>query len=218
MQEDYQKLTKSTYEDPKMVAGYALKHGRNPKLHDLVEYFAKTIPGKRVIDIGCGPGHDSYKFAELGFEVVGVDYSTEMIKTAKKFKTIANPPEFSVLDMRKIGDNFAMDSFDGAWISASLLHIPEVDVPKVLTGLKKIVKNGGRIYIGIKGGEQGASIIKENKYDMDLRREFIFWDKKNFSNLLKKFRFKIVEFKETSDGITGDKPTSWLNYQVEVVK
>ena len=66
--------------------------------------------GKRVIDIGCGPVSDAYYFAELGFDVVGIDYSEEMIKAARGLKKVSNPPLFRVGDMREIGDMFDENS------------------------------------------------------------------------------------------------------------
>ena len=82
--------TKNTYEDPCLVTGYAQKHSYNPKMQQAVEKFAKTLTGKRIVDVGCGPGHDSWHFARLGFEVTGVDLSSEMIKVAKSLETAKN--------------------------------------------------------------------------------------------------------------------------------
>jgi 2-polyprenyl-3-methyl-5-hydroxy-6-metoxy-1,4-benzoquinol methylase len=86
-------LTKSTYEDPDIVAGYIENNAYNPKMYEAIEAFASLVEGENpaVIDLGCGPGQDSYKFAELGFETVGIDYSEQMIENAKKLHTVDNP-------------------------------------------------------------------------------------------------------------------------------
>jgi SAM-dependent methyltransferase len=40
-------------------------------------------PGKRVLDVGCGPGRHAYALAELGIEVHGVDVSQRFIELAR---------------------------------------------------------------------------------------------------------------------------------------
>ena len=115
--------TKITYEDPRVVIGYVLKYGLNPKMLKAVEEFAGTLPGRRVIDVGCGPGQDSWHFAKLGFDVTGFDFSSKMIEAAKKLGKTEKPPKFIIGDMRELDKLFPKDSFDGAWVCASLIHI-----------------------------------------------------------------------------------------------
>jgi SAM-dependent methyltransferase len=42
-----------------------------------------TLPGKRVCDLGCGPGLYSTRFADLGAEVSGIDFSEMSLAHAK---------------------------------------------------------------------------------------------------------------------------------------
>jgi ubiquinone/menaquinone biosynthesis C-methylase UbiE len=198
MGKEGQEKTKKTYNDPQVVAGYVERHGKNPKLHEQEEEFAQTLPGKRVIDIGCGPGHDAYHFAELGYQVTGVDYSDEMIKG--------------------VGEMFGENSFDGAWVSASMLHIPEEDIPQVLKGIRKIVVNGGKVYIGLKAGKQGARLVEGDKYGKPMEREFIFWEEENFRRVAEENGIKVERLVEEKGGKTGKEETSWLNFWLEVDK
>lgn len=117
------KLTRQAYADPKVVAGYVAEHGRNPKLVALVEHFVTLVPGRRIIDVGMGPGQDSWHFSRLGMQVTGVDFSSEMVQAAEKLDTGSNKPAFMMGDMTNLEKLFPKDSFDGAWVSASLLHI-----------------------------------------------------------------------------------------------
>lgn len=218
MEKDGQQKTQEAYFDPKIVAGYLEKHGKHPKLTSQVEQFAKTLSGKRVIDVGCGTGHDTHYFAKLGYEAVGVDYSPEMIRVARELEETDNPPIFEVLDMRDIGNRFEENSFDGAWVSASLLHIPQEDVPTVLQGLRKIVVNRGKIYIGLKSGKQGAAIVKEDKYGQPMEREFIFWEEESFRKVAEENGLKVEKVDKGEGGKTGEEATSWLNFYLEVEK
>ncbi len=218
MDKEGQEITKETYYDPEIVARYVERHGKNPKLLNKAEKFAKILPGKRVIDIGCGPGHDTYHFAKLGYQATGLDYSPEMIKSAKKLQESDDPPDFRVGDMRDVGEMFDENSFDGAWLSASLLHIPEEDVPKVLKGVRKIVVDGGKVYVGLKAGKQGAKVVEGSKYGKPMVREFIFWEEENFRRIAEGNGFRVEKVVERKGGKTGNKPTSWLNFWLEVEK
>lgn len=218
MNKDGQQLTKLAYLDPEIVSGYLEEHGKKPKLFNEVENFAKSLKGKKIIDVGCGTGHDAHHFAELGYEVTAVDYSPEMINVAKDLKDTKNPPTFEVVDMRELETKFEDNSFDGAWVSASLLHIPEADVPKVLSGLKKIIVSGGKIYIGLKEGKQGAQIVSEDKYGKPMEREFIFWEEDNFKKVAEENGLKVIKVEGGEGGKTGNQKTSWLNFTLEVNK
>ena len=213
-----QEITHDTYENPAVVQKYIEANTNNKKLEIYMEEVSHLIKGKNLIDMGCGPGHDSYFFAGLGFNVIGVDYSSEMIKQANIFKIIDNKPKFEQLDMREVGNRFEKDQFDAAWINSSLIHIQEQDVPNVLEGVRKIVKNGGKVFIFLKSGEQGPQFIKENKYIEGIEREFIFWEKDKFINLAKEYNFVLENLIEEAHGITNGKTTHWINFTFEIVK
>jgi ubiquinone/menaquinone biosynthesis C-methylase UbiE len=122
------------------------------------------------------------------------------------------------MDMREIGKKFPADKFDAAWVCASLLHITKKDTPLVLEGLKKIVKNGGQIYIGLKSGDEDELIVEETKYGKYMQRKFVFWQKEEFKNLLEDLNFKLKNFTKIETKDTSGIETSWLNYYIEVVK
>jgi SAM-dependent methyltransferase len=201
--------TKATYENPDVVDGYVETHFENPKMLRAVEKFAKTLTGKRVVDVGCGPGHDTWHFAKLGFDATGIDLSNEMIKRAKTLRKVENPPKFIVGDMLELEEAFSENSFDGAWACASLLHIPKSKVQQVLSGLRKIVSDGGKVYIGVKKGE-GEKVVAEDKYGVPMERKFTYWQEDELRSILKEAGFK-VERVDTGEG--GE--TTWLNFFLE---
>jgi len=217
MNQNNQQLTKATYEDPQIVEGYIKRNALQPKQAELIESFVKTIAGKRVLDLGCGPGQDSYIFAELGFKVTGLDYSEEMINRAKTLKSISNPPEFMVGDMREISNYFAANTFEAIWASASLLHIQETDIPRTLQGINTVCKNGAKIYIGLKGGE-GTILVNEDKLGKPMQREFVLWTKESFLQTVKPLNWHLDDFYINHGSTFMGKPTEWLRFFFTVSK
>jgi len=206
-----QQITKQTYEDPEVVAGYIKRNSLQPKQSQLLKTFSQSIKGNKVLDLGCGPGHDSYLFSELGFEVTAIDYSTEMIKQAKKFKEVSNKPKFIVGDIRKLTEYFSKNTFDAIWASASLLHIRKQDIHAVLEGITKIAKPGAKIYVGVKAGT-GTVLIDEDKFGKETQREFTLWTKETFLEQVTPLGWKLDDFLTDTGSVFLGKPTKWLQF------
>ncbi|MEP6926672.1 MAG: methyltransferase domain-containing protein, partial [Ginsengibacter sp.] len=63
----------------------------------LIDYL-KPSPGSLMLDIACGKGRHSRQLASKGFDVTGIDLSTDSIKEAKKYES--ENLQFFVHDMR----------------------------------------------------------------------------------------------------------------------
>jgi SAM-dependent methyltransferase len=64
-------------------------------------------PGKKVLDVGCGPGVFTARYAAAGAEVIGIDFSEQMIRVAKdQFPQI----DFRVADAERLP--FEDNTFD----------------------------------------------------------------------------------------------------------
>ncbi|HEX2951785.1 MAG TPA: class I SAM-dependent methyltransferase [Armatimonadota bacterium] len=57
-------------------------------------FFEKLLheqPVYRALDVGCGTGHHSRLFAEMGATVIGIDPSEQMVQHARSLTTTPNP-------------------------------------------------------------------------------------------------------------------------------
>jgi 2-polyprenyl-3-methyl-5-hydroxy-6-metoxy-1,4-benzoquinol methylase len=45
---------------------------------------SRRLAPRKVLELGCGTGRITFPLAELGFEVVGLDNQTDMLRTADK--------------------------------------------------------------------------------------------------------------------------------------
>ncbi|MBN2535776.1 MAG: class I SAM-dependent methyltransferase [Spirochaetales bacterium] len=77
----------NVYEDQKRAAAYSkLEFPGTYYLayRDLPEIIAEHVKGKSAIDFGCGTGRSSRFLRRLGFHVIGIDISKDMINQARK--------------------------------------------------------------------------------------------------------------------------------------
>ncbi|BDI30028.1 hypothetical protein CCAX7_20790 [Capsulimonas corticalis] len=213
---DGQSATRRVYEDIEVARAFTKKtlENRQIEVPPHLRTFAESLAGPRLIDLGCGPGIHAQQFADLGFAVTAIDYSEAMIQIARerssRERSSSDNPAFLRLDMREIGTAFAAQSFDGAWISASLIHVPESDVPTFLHDLHRILTPSGRTRISLKMGPQGPQMIHDDKYGIGIERQFIFWQEDNFAALLREANFTIDHIETAQGGMTGNSPTTWI--------
>jgi ubiquinone/menaquinone biosynthesis C-methylase UbiE len=219
MTSEGQRKTSATYLDPAFVAKYAARSRPEGELVRLAREFAAQVPGRRLLDVGCGPGHHAHLFADWGYEVVGIDASAAMIELARSGKRSEPAPQFHVARMQQIGALFPENAFDGAWISASLLHVPEEETPAVLAAVHRIVVDRGVVHVSLKEGSQGARVVPvPASYELPLEREFTFWEDEQFRRLVEGLGFAVKQVQRSVHGTTGGVPTHWLAYLLQVVK
>jgi ubiquinone/menaquinone biosynthesis C-methylase UbiE len=83
-------MMETAYFDEKVASGYERWYetgfGRRADLSEkkLLEEFLRPLPRRRLLEVGCGTGHFTRWFRELGFEAVGVDFSTPMLDIATR--------------------------------------------------------------------------------------------------------------------------------------
>jgi len=114
-----------------------------PQLDRLCAYLQ---PGARVVDVGCGPGRDLLNLAKRGYWAVGVDRSAGMLREA----LARGAKRLVQADARALP--FAAGTLDGAWVCASLLHLPKAKLPAALTEIRRALGHG-HVCLIMKRGE-----------------------------------------------------------------
>ena len=155
--------------------------------------------GKRILDIGCGPGRDANYFSEKGFDVVGIDLSSELLRIAKE-----NCPkaEFYLKDMRKL--DFEPNSFDGIWACASLLHVPHKDAYQTLKGFNSVIKKGGLMFVCVLEGK--GEKMEKNSTFQEHSRFFAYYSNDSIESLIRSADFKIIK-----KDIEKNPRRAWIN-------
>ena len=139
--------TRRFYEaDPE---SYATATARRTLAPVLAAFADRLEPGSRVVDLGCGAGHDLKAFANRGLDAVGLDYSEPMARLARRLTSAA----VVIADIRQLP--FPDESFGGLWASASLLHLGGDDLVAGLAECRRVSAPGAAFFSSVKygGGE-----------------------------------------------------------------
>lgn len=108
-------------------------------------FLSRVVPGGRVLDAGCGSGRDAKAFSALGYQVEAFDASAEMIELATAYTGLpVRQMTFSALEDE--------ERYDGIWCCASLLHLPQAELPEAMRRLARALKPGGVWYLSFKYG------------------------------------------------------------------
>jgi 27-O-demethylrifamycin SV methyltransferase len=104
-------------------------------------------PGDRILDVGCGNGTPALRLAQAhDVYVVGISVSQHQVDRASERAReagLAGRVRFELANALDLP--FETGSFDGAWAIESMFHMP--DKPRVLAGIARVLRPGGRFPI-----------------------------------------------------------------------
>lgn len=158
--------------------------------------FANALPGKRVLDFGCGSGRDTKYFIEAGYEVVATDGSEALCKSASEYTGIVvKQMLFQELD--------EIDKYDGIWACSSILHLSKKELEVVFARMIRALCHNGIIYTSFKygtfEGERNGRFFTD--FTIESFEEFV----ENIDNI------SIEDYWITEDVRPGREEEQWLN-------
>ncbi|MEI2265449.1 class I SAM-dependent methyltransferase [Erwinia sp. CGal63] len=187
----------------------------NVDMSALYQPFVTCLPpGACILDAGCGSGRDAKAFSEMGFVVDAFDASAELAALARQ---LTGKP----VEQRRFEDVVAVGKYDGIWCCASLLHVPEAELPEVMAKLAAALKPGGVWYLSFKygSGEREKEGRRFTNMDEAGLREIVDELNESFAqnSILKKYgnrpeeNIEIKEIWQTGDLRSGRGDEPWLN-------
>jgi cyclopropane fatty-acyl-phospholipid synthase-like methyltransferase len=132
--------------------------------------------GSRVLELGCGAGVPVAKALVDGYEVVGVDISTEQLSLAKLNAPTAR---FVRADMGSV--DFRGGAFDAVIALYSITHVPRVEHADLLTRIRGWITPRGYVLVTMGSGDDPGTVDKDwlgapmffSSFDADTNRQLI---------------------------------------------
>ncbi len=155
---------------------------------------ARALPGRLVLDAGCGPG--SYG-PELGDEAVALDLSSAMLTRARA----AGVGRLVRADLAALP--FRHRSLGGAWSRHSHLHLPKRGLPLALARLQWAMEVGAPLTMSLWRGD-GEGIVGLDE-DEDLPgRFFARWQPDEVAAVVTGAGFDVMKASVQGDGVWVD--------------
>lgn len=145
-----------------------------------VEQFSNRLSGRRVIDLGCGTGTIAGYLTRLGFDVLGIDYSENMLTIARNNYPKNQFKNMSILDLPS-----DLGKFDGIVLSYVANHFTH----KMLNALKPILNSllseKGIIFIAAHVGNE--EMIVTDPLDENIQLYYHFLSTEELDGLLSEY-------------------------------
>jgi SAM-dependent methyltransferase len=149
-------INTKTYEE-KYKNGYGVQY---PESH-IIRFYEHFLKNRldhskkiRILDFGCGSGIHPYYFSTKGFEVYGVDISSNAIDKAKK-QNIGYTDNFIVIKEGDSLKNIFDVEFDVVMANQSLYYLNNSQLQSTLDDIKSILISGGYFF---------ATMMSTNNY------------------------------------------------------
>lgn len=142
-----------------------------------VKEFSLHLPGRRVIDLGCGIGTIAAYLTRSGFEVLGIDYSENMLRIAR-----SNYPENQFHNMNILDITDSLGKFDGIVLSYVVNHFSPEMLDTLKPILDKLLSENGIIFIAVHVGDE--EIIVKDPLDENIQLYYNFLSVRELDVLL----------------------------------
>lgn len=159
--------------------------GVHPWMSDARNEFERRISaGMTLLDIGCGPGHDSWYWSEKGMKTLGIDISSRTIAVAQRLYPKLAFRIFDVLELEKIGAKF-----DAIWMAYSLLHIAKADAPSTVQAVRYCLKPNGLFFVETSISESTSESIRpiaglKDGNGQEIEVPYTAWSEKDLGAML----------------------------------
>lgn len=141
--------------------------------------------GKRLLDVGCGPGAFINEAKKKGYEVWGLDFDRENVRVARERYGIEHVYPKSVAELK----DFSKTSFDVATFFEVLEHLD--DPVAFMKEIKSVLAPGGYIACSMPNRDRSIDTLGEGDYPPN---HLTRWNKASLTAFLERNGFEVVKF------------------------
>lgn len=128
---------------------------------ELIQSIREFIPtGGSMLEVGCAAGRDCRRLKDLGFNVTGIDLSTNLLAIAKRENT-----DIQFLKEDALRMSFEENSFDGIFTIGFMHELDRNDFLKFISECKRVLKVGGYIIVRTKEGNGEVIAPPDSLFD-----------------------------------------------------
>jgi ubiquinone/menaquinone biosynthesis C-methylase UbiE len=120
----------------------AFLRGRKLVLDELALVLNDLPRGSRILDVGCGTAHLTHWIKEKGFDVCGIEPSTEMFNYARQ-----NFPEIEIKQAISSNIPYKDGSFDLIVAFEVLRYLDKQENIKSFAEFRRVLKPGGKFFV-----------------------------------------------------------------------
>jgi SAM-dependent methyltransferase len=139
-----------------------------------------------LLEIGAGTGVHSKFFQDKGLQVTSTDLSPRNVELCRQKGLTAHVMDFLNLE-------FPDCSFDALYSLNCLIHVPRVNLPRVLQAVRAPLKFGGLFYLGAYGGKRRQGVWPEDHSRP--KRFFSFLPDEQIKETTARF-FELIAFRQ----------------------
>ncbi len=176
----------------------------------------RFTPGMKILDAGCGGGRNIIYFLREGYEVFGVDGSTESIAYVRRLAHHLAPQlpleNFQLAEVEK--NVFGENKFDVV-ICSAVLHFAhdEEHFLRMLNGMWQQLKPGGMFFARLAsniGIENLVTKIDGRRFVSPDKSEFFLVDEKFLLDLTTQLKAELIEPIKTTNVQSLRCMTTWV--------
>lgn len=132
------------------------------KRHRKISHILSRLQGRIVLDVGCGSGIFMQTALELGKFPVGVDYSQQMLDTARKNLHRYKPSQYKLIhsDAQKLP--LANASVDIVLASGLTDYLKKESIENFFKEIERVLKRNGYVIITFPKNESPFAFLRSN--------------------------------------------------------
>lgn len=163
-----------------------------------------ALYGKRLLDVGCGPGLFLSEARKKGYEVWGLDFDKGNIRLAKERYGLENIFVKSIEDLSR---DFSKKKFDVITFFEVLEHLE--DPSKFMSQVKEMLNKDGYIALSVPNRERALNTLKE--WD-NPPHHLTKWSAVSLSAFLERNGFEVV--KTSAKRLGPDEAVNFLKARI----